>query len=116
MYNYTTVVWLFTSNTNVKRTYTYDICHWTWYWFEVQVTACGDIIKKHNIITKLKWTYYLDILIQHLELERKREVTKQFYDNNLSGTNVDFQWSKPRNLWRQGIRNYGVKTQYISMK
>lgn len=41
------VVWLFTSNTNVKKEPTaYDICHWTWYWFEVQVTACGDIIKQ----------------------------------------------------------------------
>lgn len=86
-------VWLLTSNTNVKKEPTaYDICHWTWYWFEVQVTACGDIIKQ----AQYNYKHTVDLLSWYSNTaswarERIREVAKQFYDNNLSGTNVDFQ-------------------------
>lgn len=86
-------VWLFTSNTNVKKEPTaYDICHWTWYWFEAQVTACGDIIKQ----AQYNYQHTVDLLSWYSNTasgarERIREVAKQFYDNNLSGTNVDFQ-------------------------
>ena len=91
------IVWyiisLFLPDNNVQAEPTaYDICHWTWYWFEAQVTACGDIIKQ----AQYNYQHTVDLLSWYSNTaswarERIREVAKQFYDNNLSGTNVDFQ-------------------------
>ena len=69
-----------------------DVCYGTWSTFELQVTACGNIIKDSQknyalIVSQLSW--YAESASGAREIIR--EVAKQFSDKNLSGTNVDFQ-------------------------
>lgn len=69
-----------------------DICYGTWSTFEAQVTACGNIIKDSQknyalIVSQLSW--YAESASG--AREKIRVVAKDFYDKNLSGTNVDFQ-------------------------
>ena len=69
-----------------------DICYGTWYWFEQQVRACWNIIRNAQ--------YNYTILVQQLSWyadsaswarERIRNSADDFFNTNLSWTNVNFQ-------------------------
>ena len=69
-----------------------ELCYGSGSTFEQQVTACGRIIKQ------AQYEYNLAVLIQQDQAnnaswarEKIRVLAKDFYDKNLSGTNVNFQ-------------------------
>ena len=69
-----------------------EICYGSGSTFEQQVTACGNIIKDSQknyalIVSQLSW--YAESASG--AREKIRVVAKDFYDKNLSGTNVNFQ-------------------------
>lgn len=68
-----------------------DLCYGSGSTFEAQVTACGNIIKDSQknyalVVSQLSW--YAESA--SWAREKIRVVAKDFYDKNLSGTNVDF--------------------------
>lgn len=69
-----------------------ELCYGTWSTFEQQVTACGNIIKesqRNYALTVSKLSWYAESA--SWAREKIRVIAKDFYDKNLSGTNVNFQ-------------------------
>ena len=69
-----------------------QICYGSGSTFEQQVTACGMVIKQ----AQYEYNLALEIQKDNANIaswarEKIRVVAKDFYDKNLSGTNVDFQ-------------------------
>lgn len=69
-----------------------ELCYGTWSTFEQQVTACGMVIKQ----AQYEYNLALEIQKDNANIaswarEKIRVIAKDFYDKNLSGTNVNFQ-------------------------
>lgn len=87
-------------NTEAKKELSdYEICYGSGITFEQQVTACGNLIKEADTnYQDYSWQLaFINAKIAQNSQEKKRSmdhiknISKQFFDKNLSGTNVDFQ-------------------------
>ncbi len=91
----TTVVAMLDTKEVKKELTDYDVCYGSGVSFEQQVTACGNVIKDAQ---NWYWFYKakMDWLADQASGARNKiqEATKTFYDNNLSGTNVNFITTK----------------------
>lgn len=86
-------------NTEAKKELSdYEICYGSGSTFEQQVTACGNLIKEADTnYQDYSWQLaFVNAKIAQNSQEKKRsmdhikDISKQFFDKNLSGTNVDF--------------------------
>lgn len=70
----------------------YDVCYWSGYTFELQVVACWNVIKKEQR-NYPRQEEKLKAIAESANNARNQisKIAKDFYSENLSGTNVDFQ-------------------------
>lgn len=75
----------------VQKPTSEQLCYGTGVWFEQQITACWYIIKKaQENYTILQKRLEQQALSASGARAKISQVAKEFYDNNLSGTNVNF--------------------------
>lgn len=94
-----TAVWLFVSfvsNADAKKELSdQEICYGTWSTFDLQVKACWRIIKQaQENYEKLQKELQKNANIASGTRLVISKVAQEFYDNNLSGTNVNFITTK----------------------